>query len=76
MEKSKKVKVEKKSKIMVFLKKFLYPLIKVGKPYLREWAMNKLVPVLQKKVNAGAKNIDKAVDNLIAISVEEAIKKL
>lgn len=64
------------SKARRFFKKWLYPLAKMGKPYIKQWAQDKLIPKLQKKVNAGAKNVDKAIDTLIAEAVMEAIDKL
>jgi len=63
-------------KIGKWLKKSLYPLVKAAKPYIKEWARKELIPKLQKKVNAGAKNVDKAIDKLIKESVLDLIDQL
>jgi len=44
-----------------------------GKPFIAKTLREQLVPLLQKKINAGA--VDKQVDKLIADGVEEFIKK-
>jgi hypothetical protein len=60
-------------KIWSGLKKVGKWLLVWGKPLIREALRNKLVPMLQNKINAGA--VDKHVDNLIKECVEEFIKK-
>jgi len=63
------------SKIGNFFKKWLKPIVKMGKPYLRAWAEETLIPQLQEKINAGAKNIDKHIDGLIKEGILELINK-
>jgi hypothetical protein len=49
-------------------------LITWGKPLIRSQIKNELVPMLQKKVNAGA--VDKHADKLIKDVADEFCKKL
>ena len=46
----------------------------VVKPQLKRWASEKLIPMLQAKVNAGA--IDAQVDKVIKTVIEEAVDAL
>lgn len=48
--------------------------IKIGKRYLKKWAKEKLIPELQKEINAGA--IDVAVDEKIKKVTLEMINKI
>ena len=55
------------------LKKLGYELVTWGKPIIAKKLKEELVPMLQKKINAGA--IDKAVDDEIAKIVDSFCKK-
>jgi len=59
-----------------FFIKWLYPLLKMAKPYLKSWAKKELIPYLQKEVNAGAKNIDKHIDEIIKKVILKSINKI
>ena len=57
-----------------FFIKILYPLVKLGKPYLRLYIRETVTPYLQEKINAGA--IDKSVDQIIKKVLDELIDKI
>jgi len=52
----------------------VFPALKAAKPALRKWAKKKLIPELQKKINAGA--IDQQVDDKIKEVILNLIDKI